>query len=146
MSVEISKKNTNIIKNSASLVTRNAPAITTRMYEILFSKYPQVKSLFADAPVDQHMKLADALSAYAINIDRLHIFKPALMLIAQKHVETDVKTGHYPMVRYSLIQSMREILTNENNDFFQAWEEAYNYLADILIDMEEQIYKESSSS
>jgi len=143
---KLSKKNINIIRNSASLVTRNAPDITTRMYEIMFSEYPHIKPLFADAPLNQHMKLADALSAYAINIDKLHIFTPALMVIAQKHVEINIKAGHYPIVGNSLIQAMKETITKADDDFFEAWKEAYNYLADILIDMEEKIYRELSAS
>lgn len=139
MSIEISKKNMNIIKNSASLVTRNAPKITTKMYEILFSEYPQVKPLFADAPADQHMKLADTLSAYAVNIDRLHIFKPALMVIAKRHIETDIKAGHYPMVKYSLMKAMRDTLKHADDDLFNAWENAYDYLADVLISMEKEL-------
>ena len=146
MTKTISKRNINIIKNSASLITRNAPQITKRMYEILFDKYPHIKPLFADQPEDQYMKLADALSAYAINIDKLHIFTPALMVIAQKHVETNIKAGHYPIIEEVLLEAIQGTLKSVDNDFIEAWREAYGYLSHVLIEMETELYNEQAVS
>ena len=141
----ISKKNINIIKNSASLITRNAPQITIRMYEILFTKYPHLKSYFSNAPQNQYMKLADALSAYAINIDKLHIFTPALMVIAQRHTETNIKSGLYPLVGEALITAIQDTLKSVDSDFIKAWTEAYSYLSGVLIEMETKIYEEQAT-
>lgn len=141
----ISKEHIKIVKNSASTITHYGPEITTRMYEIMFKKFPNAKKLFKDAPEDQYMKLSDALSAYAINIDKLHLFQPALMRIAKMHVRTGITSSMYPMVRYALLQAMKEVLIDKGRGdeiCLEAWSAAYDHLADILIEMENKLYDE----
>lgn len=142
MQASLSKSSVDIIKESASLVTSNDREITLRMYEILFEKYPQLRKLFADAPKDQYMKLAQAVSAYAVNIDKIHILMPALNVIAVAHVRKEIKPAHYPLVGRAFIEAMEEVLHSEASlEFIDAWREAFQYLSDILIGLEEELYK-----
>jgi len=61
--------------------------------------------------------------------------------MAQKHVETQVKPEHYPMVGASLLQALKDVLgDNASDEIIQAWEEAYFFLADILMRREKDIY------
>jgi len=145
MPTELSKKSIDIIKESASLITLNDTKITSRTYEILFGRFPKLKALFVNAPKDQYMKLADALSAYAVNIDRLQVLKPALDVIARTHVNSKVKPVHYPMVGIALIQAIEDILGDQATpEFIDAWREAYQHIADVLIEMEETIYSQQT--
>lgn len=78
MNNSLSKQTIAIIKNSAELITQNDVEISIKMYERLFSKYPELQKLFEDRTPQQYMRLAETLSAYAINIDRIDRLRPAL--------------------------------------------------------------------
>lgn len=139
----LSPQSISIIKSTAELVTANDSKITKRMFEILFSKYPHIENLFADMQEDQYMKLAEILSAYAINIEKIEKLRPALLVIAQKHVDLNIDPVHYPMIGMVLMQAMEETLGKEASiEFMDAWREAYQVIGNILIDMEKALYEE----
>ncbi len=132
-----------IVKSSATLITQNDTKISTRMYEILFSKYPKVKKLFENAPANQYMKLAEILSAYAANIDRIERLKPALLVIAKAHVRLNIQPAQYPMIGMVLMQAIEETLGEKATpEFMDAWREAYKYISYILIEMERELYEQ----
>ena len=142
MKTTLSLESINIIKSTAELVTSNDTKITKRMYEILFSKYPHVKKIFANAPEDQYMRLAEIISAYAVNIDKIERLKPALQVIAKIHVSSEIKSGHYPMIGMVLMQAMEETLGERASvAFMDAWREAYQVISKILIEMEKGLYQ-----
>jgi len=131
------------VKETIPLVGENAEKITTRMYEILFSKYPETKPLFENAQSDQHKKLAGAIAAFAGNIDNLGALSGAVEKMASTHVATNVLPIHYPMVGDSLITAMGDVLGNDlTEDHKQAWIEAYNFLGDILMKREQELYEQ----
>lgn len=139
--MNLSQKTIDAIKESTPLIGKNAETITTRMYEILFSKYPQTKPLFANAQSDQHKKLAGAIAAFATNIDRLDALSGAVEKMASMHVATNVKPEHYPMVGDALINAMVDVLGDDFIDEYKtAWGEAYGFLGDILMSREAQLY------
>ncbi|MDM8563594.1 globin domain-containing protein, partial [Candidatus Marithioploca araucensis] len=94
-----------IVKGTAPLLKQEAAAVTTRMYELLFSNHPEVKALFANAPNNQNEILARSIIAYSENIDNFPALEGALDKIAQHHVNTDVKPEHYPFVAEALLQA-----------------------------------------
>ena len=142
MKTTLSLESIKIIKSTAELVTSNDTKITKRMYDILFSKYPHVKKVFANAPEDQYMRLAEIISAYAVNIDKIERLKPALQVIAKIHVSSNIKAGHYPMIGMVLLQAMEEVLGSRASvEFMDAWREAYKYISDVLISMEKEMYE-----
>jgi len=129
------------VKESTPLIGKNAEKITSRMYEILFSKYPETKPLFEAAQGDQHKKLAGAIAAFATNIDRLDALSGAVEKMAATHVATNVKPVHYPMVGDALITAMADVLGEEFTDTYKdAWGEAYGFLGAILMGREEELY------
>ena len=141
----LSKDTIRIVKNSAQQITQHCEEITLTMYPILFEKYPQLKKQFAKAPDNQHMKLAEAISAYAINIERLDRLAPALMVIAKRHVQTNVRPSQYIYVEDALLSAMCIVLKEEkNSELMTAWSEAYWYIAEVLINMERTLCMEKS--
>lgn len=77
------------------------------------------------------------------NIDNLDALGQAVELIAQKHASLQVKAEYYPIVGTNLIESIKELLNlSDNDDIIIAWTEAYNLLAEILINREKNIYTE----
>lgn len=131
------------VKETIPLVRENAEKITTRMYEILFSRYPETKPLFENAQSDQHKKLAGAIAAFAGNIDNLGALSGAVEKMATTHVATNVLPIHYPMVGDSLITAMGDVLGDDFTEgHTQAWIEAYNFLGDVLMKREQELYEQ----
>jgi len=137
-------KTQEIIKSTAPLIKEKGEQITTRMYEILFSKYPETKELFKNAPKDQYKRLANAIFSYAANIDRLDALQEAIERMAQKHVETNVKPEHYPLVKDALLTAIKEVL-NPPQEVIEAWDKAYDVLANVLIEREKQLYAQRTA-
>jgi len=133
------------VKETIPLISAEAENVTTRMYEILFSKYPETKPLFANAASDQHKKLAGAVAAFAGNIDNLGVLGQAVEKMALSHVTTNVQPKHYPMVADALITAMGDVLgdafTEERKN---AWVEAYTFLANILMKREQELYTQKA--
>ena len=137
----LSEKTIEICKKTAPLLVEYGEAITTRMYEILFMNYPETRALFPEALEAQYKKLAGAIVAYAANIDKLHVLSHAVDGIANRHVNTNVKPEHYPMVGASLLQAIKDELGDvASDDVIEAWKEAYFFLGDILIGREKELY------
>lgn len=60
--------------------------------------------------------------------------------IAEKHVSTNVKPEHYPIVGKYLIGALKEVLGEAATpEFVQAWTEAFQFLANIFIEEEKKL-------
>ncbi len=137
----LSEKRIEICKATAPVLLEHGEAITAKMYEILFSNYPETRELFGEAPENQHKILAGAILAYASNIDNLNVLSSAVEGMAKRHVKTKVKPEHYPMVGVSLLQAIKDVLGDAATDeIIEAWKEAYFFLSDILISREKELY------
>jgi len=130
-----------IVKDTAPILKEKGEAITTRMYEVMFSNYPDAKELFKNAPKNQNKILARSIIAYAENIDNLAVLEGAIEKIAKRHIETEVKSEHYPWVIDSLLQAMVDVLGDAITDAVkEAWFAAYWVLAFILMKRETELY------
>jgi len=142
--MSLSQETITSIKETIPLINKEAENVTTRMYEVLFSKYPETKPLFDNATSDQHKKLAGAIAAFAANIDNLGALAKAVEKMASVHVSANVKPIHYPMVADALITAMGDVLGNNFTDSYKnAWIEAYTFLADILMQREKELYAQT---
>lgn len=139
--MSLSQKTIDIVKATAAPVKENAEAITTRMYEILFSEFPETKVLFEGSDPEQHKKLAAAIAAYAANIDNLGALSSAVEKMATTHMLKKVKPEHYPMVGTALLKAIKDVLGDAATDeVLEAWKEAYFFLGDILMAREKELY------
>lgn len=139
----LSDKTKEIVKATAPVLQEKGVEITTRMYERLFSEYPETKVLFAKTKEGQADRLANAVLAYAQNIDKLEALGPSVSAIAKKHVAVKVQPEHYPIVGTVLLTAMQDVLGDAANDeIIEAWKEAYFFLADIFIGEEKGLYNE----
>ncbi|UPT78586.1 globin domain-containing protein [Sulfurovum sp. XGS-02] len=137
----LSKKTIEICKGTAPLLVEYGEAIATRMYENLFTNYPQTRALFSEAPEEQNKKLAGVIIAYSANIDKLHVLSSTVDSMAKRHVKINVKPEHYPMVGESLLQAIKDVLGPvASDDIIEAWKEAYFFLGNILISRENDLY------
>ena len=130
-----------LIKATAPILKEKGEEITTAMYKILFTKHPEAKVLFENAEPDQYKKLANAVYAYAANIDQLQNLGKGIDTMVKAHVKTKVLPEHYPWVGEALLLAIKEVLQDDATDeIIQAWGEAYNFLADVLIAKEKEAY------
>lgn len=142
----LSDKTKEIVKTTAPILQDKGVEITTRMYERMFSEYPETKVLFANTKDGQADRLANAVLAYAQNIDKLEALGPSIAAIAKKHVAVKVQPEHYPIVGTVLLAAMQDVLGDAANDeIIAAWKEAYFFLADIFIGEEKGLYNEASN-
>lgn len=141
----ISQQTIDIVKSTAPILKQQGQKITTRMYEIMFDKYPEVKAQFdmsAQANGTQPAKLANAVYSYATHIDDLEALKAMVDKIAHRHVATSVFPEQYPIVGECLLQAIQDVLGDAATEtVVTAWREAYQILADVFIDRERQIYR-----
>jgi nitric oxide dioxygenase len=142
---KLEQKTIDLIKSTAPILKKQGNTITTRMYEIMFDRYPEVKTQFdmsAQANGTQPNKLATAVYAYATHIDNLEALKTAVDKIAHRHVATHVLPEQYPIVGECLLKAIQDVLGDAaTTEVMTAWTEAYQVLADIFIDREQQIYQ-----
>lgn len=137
-----------IIKATAPVVGENAGAITAHFYPLMFERYPTVKALFNQTHQQkgtQPQALANALVAYATNIDELGNLSEAVSLIVHKHCSLNILPEHYPIVGECLMEAIGAVLGDAvTPEIADAWQTAYQQLADLLIGAEEQVYQANS--
>lgn len=144
----LSQHSKDIIAATLPVVREHAATITQVFYPLMFERYPAVKAYFNEAHQRQGTQpqaLANAVVAYAANLDRLEVLGDAVSLIVQKHVSLNIQPEHYPIVGECLLAAIREVLGEAASDeVLGAWGEAYGQLADILIGAEEQRYQQNA--
>lgn len=144
----LSQQTIDIVKSTAPILDEHGETLTKHFYTRMFTHNPEVAPFFNPANQaggTQQRALANAICAYAANIDNLEVLSAAVELIAQKHVSLMIKPEHYPIVGANLLASIREVLGSGATDgIINAWGEAYGFLADILIGREAEIYKKSA--
>ncbi|MEJ2409913.1 MAG: globin domain-containing protein [Novosphingobium sp.] len=148
MAAPLSEQTIAIVKATAPALQAQGVAITTRMYERLFTN-KNVKAMFdqaAQASGEQPRRLAAAILAYAQNVDKLQNLDAPVRRMVERHVETGVKAEHYPLVAEALLPAIRDVLGEEaaTDEVLAAWGEAYWFLADILIAKEAALYEEQA--
>jgi len=92
------------------------------------------------------LALAQAVQAYAENIDDLSPLSPAIERICEKHVGHNIQADQYPVVGKFLLGAISETLGDAATpEILDAWKEGYQFLADVLIDIEKKKMEEKAS-
>ncbi|MBP2303351.1 NO-inducible flavohemoprotein [Azospirillum picis] len=133
-----------VIKATAPAVAANANRITGTFYPLMFERFPEVRSVFNQShqrSSAQPEALANAIIAYASNIDRLEVLGPAVEGIVQKHVSLNITPDQYEIVGTCLMEAIGKVLGEAvTAEVADAWGAAYWQLARLLIAAEEQEY------
>lgn len=130
----LTEQQNQLIKNTVPALREHGTQITEHFYDLLFQD-PAIKAMFEDT--SQPTKLATAILAYAENIDKLDVLKPAVDRMVAKHVAAGVKPEHYPIVKTALFQAITDILGPLDAETAEAWSLAYDQLADLLKTLEQ---------
>lgn len=140
-----------IVKSTVPLLESGGEALTTYFYQMMFREYPEVRPFFNQAHQasgDQPRALANGVLMYARHIDELEQLGDLVAKIINKHVALQILPEHYPIVGSCLIRAIAEVLGREiaTDEVLQAWGNAYQQLADILIGAEGAIYDEKAEA
>jgi nitric oxide dioxygenase len=140
-----------IIKETTPAVGPKVPEIINDFYPRLFKNNPEAKAFFNPAnqfadPPRQRLALANAVVAYASNIDDLGpllVKGGAVDLICHKHCGLGVQSPHYQLVHDNLMASIAHILGSDvvTPEIGKAWSDAVLFLAKALIGKEKELYK-----
>jgi len=102
-----------LVKATVPALEAHGLAITRRMYERLFLN-TEIRDLFNQShhgdTGSQPKALAQAVLAYARNIDNLGALASAVERIAQKHVGLNILPEHYPYVADALLGAIGDVL------------------------------------
>ncbi|WP_347140443.1 NO-inducible flavohemoprotein [Paracoccus sp. SSK6] len=141
----LSQQTIAVVKATVPALEQHGSVITETMYRRLF-RNEDIAVLFNQANQKrgtQRLALAQAVLAYAQNIDNLSVLGAAVERIAQKHIGYAILPEHYPFVAEALLGAMEEVLGDAATlDILQAWGEAYWFLAELLIEREDAIRTE----
>lgn len=134
-----------IITETVPVLKENGVTLTTHFYKRMFQHQPELKNMFNMGNQNsgkQQQALAMAVLAYAEHIANPGVLQPALERIGHKHVSLDIRPEHYPIVGNHLLASIKEVLGEAATpEILDAWEAAYNQLADLMIRMEADMYE-----
>ncbi|MCW9717407.1 NO-inducible flavohemoprotein [Avibacterium sp. 21-599] len=135
-----------LVKATVPVLRENGVALTSYFYNRMLTNHPELKQVFNlghQRSGAQARSLANAVLAYAENIENPAVLLPAVELMAHKHVSLDIQAPDYAIVGNNLLHSISEVLQISMDDpLIEAWTAAYNQLADILISTEKAIYDE----
>ncbi len=144
----LSPSTIDIVKSTAPLIAQTGPALTAHFYQRMFDRHPELKDIFNMTHQQtgaQREALFNAICGYANNIDNLEALLPAVEKIAQKHASFVITPEMYNVVGENLLATIDELFS-PGDEVLEAWGEAYGVLANVFIQREEAIYRESESS
>lgn len=132
------------IDASVPVLREHGLAITSLFYKNMLGEHPELTRLFNmgnQARGAQQQSLASAVFAYAANIGTPEALGPVVKRIVHKHVSVGIRAEHYPIVGRHLLASISATLGEAATPpLLDAWAEAYNALAKLLIAAEAEMY------
>lgn len=132
------------IDASVPVLREHGLAITTLFYKNMLGEHPELTRLFNmgnQARGAQQQSLASAVFAYAANIGTPEALGPVVKRIVHKHVSVGIRAEHYPIVGRHLLAAISATLGEAaTKPLIDAWAEAYNSLANLLISAEAEMY------
>lgn len=140
----ISEASRPYIDASVPVLRQHGLTITKLFYENMFAAHPELTRIFNmgnQANGAQQQSLASAVFAYAANIGNPAALGPVVQRIVHKHVSVGIRAEHYPIVGHHLLGAIAATLGEAATPaLLDAWKEAYNSLARVLIQAEAEMY------
>lgn len=123
------------LESSFGLVAPRAQELVDRFYALLFSRYPQVRPLFPNQMGEQKTKLIASLVLVVQNIRTPDKLLDPLTEMGQRHAGYGAVPEHYPLVRDTLLEILREIAGEAWNETLQEdWTAALDLVSGIMIE------------
>ncbi|MGD8886233.1 MAG: globin family protein [Gammaproteobacteria bacterium] len=118
--------NVTLLENTFSALAPQGNYIVQRFYEELFSRYPDVKPMFANVSIeDQQRKLLSALKLVINNLRDPDNLNNTLRELGKRHREYGAEDAHYSAVTETLLEVMKEVAGDQwTPEVNQAWSDA----------------------
>lgn len=133
-----------LIQQTIPVLKTNGQALTDYFYQRMLSQVPELKETFNmghQRDGKQAKALANAVLAYAENIEDPSVLLPVINMICQRHVSLAIQAPDYAIVGEHLLHSISEVLSLPMEDeLIDAWAAAYQQLAALMIDTEKRMY------
>jgi len=146
----LDQKTIDIIKATVPVLEVHGLTITKTFYKNMFTNHPELFNIFNrtnQAQGRQQTALANTVYAAAVHIDNLQAIVPHVMQIAHKHRSLGVVPEQYPIVGQHLLGAIKEVLGDAATDeILNAWGKAYGVIADVFIQVEEDLYKAAEAN
>jgi len=143
----LDSKTIEIVKTTAPVLQEHSQQIGERFYELLFSRVPELYNMFNQT--NQKRGIQQGALAYGVylagaNIDNLEEIESMVERVSEKHRALGVKPEQYPIVGETLLEAVKDVLGDKATDeVIDAWEKAYQAIADIFIDVEDKLYQQT---
>ena len=141
----LSNETIQTIKSTVPVLEVHGEAITTAFYKNMFIDHPELLNIFNEVNQKQgkqQQALANMVYVAAKNIDQLETLIDNVKLVAHKHRGLGVKPEHYPIVGKYLLGGIKEVLGDAaTDDIMNAWEKAYGTIAQVFMDVEQEMYE-----
>ena len=142
-----SPKTLEIVKATVPVLEEHGTAITTVFYQNMFKEHPELLDIFNETNQKlgrQQTALATTVLAAAKHLENLAILLPQVTQISHKHRALQILPEHYPIVGKHLLGAIKEVLGEAaNDDIIDAWAEAYDEIAGVFIQLEEDMYEQA---
>ncbi|MBC1907514.1 nitric oxide dioxygenase [Listeria booriae] len=140
----ITEEQKQIVKSTAPLLKEHGKEITSIFYKKMFAAHPELLNYFNMTNQEigtQPLALANTVYLAAENIEQLEVLLPQVKTIAHKHRSLTIKAEHYPIVGEYLLKGIAEYLGDAATpEILDAWGAAYGIIADIFIEVEQEMY------
>jgi hemoglobin-like flavoprotein len=122
------------IRDSFNALAPQGDTLMTVFYDKLFHENAGVRSLFPDDMNGQKKALLGAVALVVKHADDFDAIEDALHQMGARHVAYGTTAAHYPIVRDTLLASLREVAGDLWNDQLeQDWAGALNAVAGAMI-------------
>lgn len=140
----LSAESVAIVKATAAVVAEHARKITDTFYQTMFTNNPEALAFFnkTNQKIGKQPKaLANAVVAFALNIESLGNLAGAVDIMAHKHCGLNVLPVHYSIVESNMMLAIAAVLGDAvTPEIAAAWNEALKALSKILYTREEELY------
>src|SRR5690348_4183600 len=111
-------------------------------YSHLFLTHPETRDLFPVSMAHQRDRLFAALGEVVDHVDDLDRLVPMLQQLGRDHRKFGTVAEHYPAVGASLLATLEHFDDEWDDDLAKSWTEAYNLVADVMVEAAEKAAEE----
>jgi len=128
--------NVALLRESFELVLEREPNLTHRFYDHLFSRYPQVRSMFHPSRrAVQEKMLTDALASVIDHLEDAPWLVEKLGAMGVKHVEYGVTPEMFGWVGDALLVTLAEVAGPDwTDEHARQWGAAYSAIAALMLE------------
>ncbi|MFJ3922427.1 globin domain-containing protein [Streptomyces sp. NPDC090022] len=124
-----------LIRRTLAEIGPIADKVTSYFYALVFTRHPEVRSLFPAAMDMQRDRLLKALLMAAEHIDDPEVLGPYLRRLGTGHRKYGTVPQHYPVVGEALIGALARYAEHSwGPETEAAWVRAYTSISQIMID------------